>query len=218
MSYTSIDRAVSLVRRLGKSSLLVKLDLKEAYRAIPVHPSDQRLLAVSWMGSTYIDKALPFGLRSAPKLFTALTDAMMWVLHQRGVVTALHYLDDFLLLGPPRSVILCRLFGTHTCPVQRTGLSSCSRKDGRPHHSPRNRSRHCTRTSQVAPRQALPPERYNLAVDEARRPPNTPWFSKETRSAVLAWMLTHAASVVQPGRAFIRSLIDAAATALDPLK
>lgn len=26
---------------------------------------------------------------------------MMWILHGRGVHTALHYLDDFLVLGPP---------------------------------------------------------------------------------------------------------------------
>ena len=90
-----------MVQLLGKGSLLAKLDLREAYRAVPVHPSDQRLLAVSWNGSIYLDKALPFGLRSAPKLFSALTDAMMWVLWDRGVRSALHYLDDFLVLGPP---------------------------------------------------------------------------------------------------------------------
>ena len=83
-----------------KGCLLAKLDLKEAYRAVPVHPSDQGLLAVAWNGTTYLDRALPFGLRSAPKLFSALTDAMMWFLHDRGVHTALHYLDDFLVMGP----------------------------------------------------------------------------------------------------------------------
>ena len=44
VSYTSVDRAVDFVRHLGEGCLLAKLDLKEAYRAVPVHPSDQRLL------------------------------------------------------------------------------------------------------------------------------------------------------------------------------
>ena len=101
VSYASLDHAVALAKSMGKGSLLAKLDLKEAYWAVPVHPSDQRLLAVSWNGTTYLDKALPFGLRSAPKLFSTLTDAMMWFLRDRGVHTALHYLDDFLVLGPP---------------------------------------------------------------------------------------------------------------------
>ena len=104
VSYTSVDRAVDFVRHLGKGYLLAKLDLKEAYRAVPVHPSDQQLLAVSY--TTYLDRALPFGLRLAPKLFSALTDAMMRMLYERGI-KALHYLDDFLALGLAGSP-LCR--------------------------------------------------------------------------------------------------------------
>ena len=99
--YTSVDKAVVLAQSLGQGYLLAKLDLKDAYRAVPVHPSDQCLLAVSWNGTTYLDRALPFGLRSAPKLFSALTGAMMWFIHDRGVHTALHYLGDFLVMGPP---------------------------------------------------------------------------------------------------------------------
>ena len=49
----------------------------------------------------YIDTALPFGLRSAPKSFSALADALAWILHAEGVIHQLHYLDDFLVLGPP---------------------------------------------------------------------------------------------------------------------
>ena len=48
-----------------------------------------------------MDRVLPIGLRSTSKVFLALTDAMMWFLHERGVQTALHYLDDFLVLGGP---------------------------------------------------------------------------------------------------------------------
>ena len=51
----------------------------------------------------YIDRGLPFGLRSAPKLFTVLTDGFMLILHSKGVKWGLHYLDDFLLLGPAGS-------------------------------------------------------------------------------------------------------------------
>lgn len=100
VSYISIDHAVELVQAVGRGGLLAKLDLKEAYRAVPVHPADQCLFGVGWEGAVYIDCALPFGLRSAPKIFSALTDTMMWILHRRGVKLALHYLDDFLLVGP----------------------------------------------------------------------------------------------------------------------
>ena len=82
VAYANLDHAVTMLQSLGKGCLLAKLDLKEAYRVVPIHLSDQRLLAIQWEGATYIDRALPFGLRSAPKLFSALTDAMMWFLNK----------------------------------------------------------------------------------------------------------------------------------------
>lgn len=56
------------------SAELVKLDIKDAYRIIPIHPAEYHLLGIRWKENTYIDLALPFGLRSAPKLFNAIAD------------------------------------------------------------------------------------------------------------------------------------------------
>ena len=49
--------------------------------------------------SVYIDRALPFGLRSAPKIFSAVADAVQWILQSRGISNSLHYLDDFILVA-----------------------------------------------------------------------------------------------------------------------
>ena len=49
------------------------------------------------------DATLPFGLRSAPKIFTGLADALEWRLKYEGVETVFHYLDDFLIVSPPGS-------------------------------------------------------------------------------------------------------------------
>ena len=68
-----------------------------------VHPEDRLLLGMLWDEELDVDTALPFGLRSAPKIFTALADALEWVVRQTGVKVVLHYLDDFLLVGEPAS-------------------------------------------------------------------------------------------------------------------
>ena len=52
-----------------------KIDIKSAYRIVPVHPEDRPLLGMRWQGKIYVDATLPFGLRSAPKIFNALADA-----------------------------------------------------------------------------------------------------------------------------------------------
>ena len=63
---------------------------------LPIHPHDQLLLGMQWEGVTYTDMALPFGLRSAPKIFSAVADALQWILVQKGINNLLHYLDDFI--------------------------------------------------------------------------------------------------------------------------
>ena len=61
---------------------------------------------MEWEGNVYIDASLPFGLQSAPLLFTALAlaDAVQWVIQQEGVRWILHYIDDFITIGAPGSV------------------------------------------------------------------------------------------------------------------
>ena len=103
LKYASLDNAVALIQTLGRGTRLVKMDLKDAYRMVPVHPDDYHLLGVSWKGHTFVDRALPFGLCSAPKIFNAFADFIAWVLHQHGIAHQLHYLDDFLFLGAPYS-------------------------------------------------------------------------------------------------------------------
>ena len=49
----------------------------------------------------YVDTALTFGLRSAPKVFNAVADALEWILLENGVRYLWHYLDDFITLGKP---------------------------------------------------------------------------------------------------------------------
>ena len=51
----------------------------------------------------YIDTMLPFGLRSAPKIFNAVADGLEWCITKVGVQVRYHYLDDFIVLGPPGS-------------------------------------------------------------------------------------------------------------------
>ena len=100
MRYASVLDAAAMLRRLGRGTLMAKMDLKNAYRVLPVHPDDHPLLAVEWKGAPYVDTALPFGLRSAPKIFSASADALAWALQLQGVSQQLHYLDDFFWLVP----------------------------------------------------------------------------------------------------------------------
>ena len=96
LSYVSVDNVLEAIVTLGGEAFLGKGDIKEAYRQIPIHPEDAGLLGMQWEGQIYMDLRLPFGLRSAPKIFSAVADTFQWVLLARGVF---HYVDDFVIVG-----------------------------------------------------------------------------------------------------------------------
>jgi len=95
-----VDTAINHIIELGPGTLLAKIDIESAFCLLPVHPSDRHLLAMKWNKGIYIDSCLPFSLRSAPKLFNILTDLFLWILHQQAASLTIHYLDDYLTMGP----------------------------------------------------------------------------------------------------------------------
>ena len=107
---------------------MAKTDLQSAYRHVPVHPSDQHLLGIEWAGKVFVDRALPFGLRSAPKLFSAVADSLAWALQCEGVVNSIHYLNDFLFWGPPESTVCNSALQKAIALSERPGLLVATQK------------------------------------------------------------------------------------------
>ena len=96
-----VDDIIMGIMQLGRGSLLVKLDVQNAYCILPVHTEDRQLLGMKWCGAFYVDMVLPLGIRSAPYIFTCIADLVEWVAKRNYEVTFLmHYLDDFHTLGP----------------------------------------------------------------------------------------------------------------------
>ena len=135
LTYITVDSAIQHIQKFGQGTLLAKIDIKSAFRLLPVHPADRHLLAMSWNYHISIDTCLPFGLRSAPKLFNVLADILSWILAQHQISPVLHYLDDFLTLGPPESPVcahnldtikkVCSLLGIPLALEKVEGPSAC---------------------------------------------------------------------------------------------
>ena len=103
-----IDQIVQGILRLGGGSemaKMAKMDVRSAYRIVPVHPEDRCLLGMRWDG---FDAMLLFGLRSAPKVFNAIADALEWILKSSGGRHLWHYLDDFITLGSPMAAAVVK--------------------------------------------------------------------------------------------------------------
>ena len=95
LHYVTVDDAIRLIFTHGTGAYLAKADLKSAFRLCPVAKDDWHLLGVFWGGLYYIDKVLPFGLRSSPFLFNQFADALAWIASSNyGVQDLLHYLES----------------------------------------------------------------------------------------------------------------------------
>ena len=107
LRYSTIDDATRLIAKAGPGCFLSKIDIKGAFRLIPVSRHDWELLGIHWRGSYYVDKQLPFGLRSAPFLFNELANALHWIItNNYHIPYLIHYLDDFLLISPTQPACL----------------------------------------------------------------------------------------------------------------
>ena len=204
LSYSTVEQVAAVVATYSQGALLAKIDIESAYRLIPVHPQDRPLQAVEWDGMIYVDPILPFGLRSAPKIFNAVADALEWCIRKRGVLHIFHYLDDFIVIGPPNSSVCAEALATldQTCsqlgvPIadhKRDGPTTCLTYLG-------------IEVDTVASQLRLPQEKlHRLQALLAEWGDRKVCGRRELES--LIGTLNHACKVVRSGRSFLRRMLD----------
>lgn len=184
---------------------MTKTDIEEAFRIIPIHPDDYKLLGFSWEGAYFYDKCLPMGASSSCRIFEALSTSLQWAVCRDSKEAGMSdMLDDFFFIGPENSQH-CQLFLNFF-------LDIC-------HHSgiPIKHSKTCLPTTLLTI--------YGIEVDslslECRLPQpkliklreNLQWFKSRKKVTLrdlqsLIGLLNYACLVIVPGRAFLRRLID----------
>lgn len=87
---------------LRKGMWAASVDLQDAYLHIPIHPRHQRYLAFQYAGRRFTFRSLPFGLSTAPRVFTRVAGTVIAYLRKQGV-TLYAYLDDWLIVGESKS-------------------------------------------------------------------------------------------------------------------
>ena len=204
LSYTSIDAVADKVLSLGKGTFIAKMDIKQAYRMVPVNPTDRWLLGMRWEDQVFVDKTLPFGLRSAPLIFSAIADALAWIMKQRGVSFVDHYIDDFVTLGAPLSM---------ECATNLQIMVSTCKDTGTPVEPDKTEGPSTTITflgieiDSIAMELRLPADKLARLIQLTTR-----WRGKkECRKRELLSLigiLNHACKVIKAGRSFLRRLID----------
>ena len=79
-------------------SFMATLDLEDAYLLVPLEKQHRKYIRFQWHKATYEYTALPFGLSTAPYIFTKIMRPVVSYLRQKGFQSVI-YLDDFLFIG-----------------------------------------------------------------------------------------------------------------------
>jgi len=98
--FESIDDALELST---PGCYFAVVDIKAAYRSVPVFPAHRELQGFCWAfegehEKFYVDHFLCFGLSNAPSIFQRVSGAIARIMRRQGHQVVV-YLDDFLLIG-----------------------------------------------------------------------------------------------------------------------
>ena len=105
LSYATIDNAIKKIKALGQNSWMCKVDVRDAFKLVPIKVSLWPYYGIKWNGKFYFYTRLVFGSRSSPKIFYSLSEAVCWILQNNyDIQHLLHLLDDFLTIDPPDSL------------------------------------------------------------------------------------------------------------------
>ena len=88
----------TLKNLLRAGDWLTKVDLKDAYFAIPIHPEHRKYLRFSMADKLYQFTCLPFGLAWAPWVFTKTLRPVAAIVRELGM-RVIVYIDDILLMA-----------------------------------------------------------------------------------------------------------------------
>ncbi len=207
LSYTSVDEVMRRVLELGMGALMAKADIKQAYRNIPVHPEDRGLLGMQWKGQLLVDGCLPFGLRSAPLLFTVAADLLQWAMCNRGATWMRHYIDDFITVGREGSDECSQNFKLLKQVCQEVGMPTEPEKDEGPTTT-------LTFLGMELDSQKLEIRLPQEKLEKLRSTLGDVRGMKACRKRQLLsviGILSHACKAIRAGRSFLRRLIDVTA-------
>ena len=152
---------------------------------------------------------LPFDLRSVPIIFTAIADALQWVIESHGMQHIMHYLDDYFLLGPPESLECQRALETTLTCCWNLGVQVADYKTEGPSTLLVFLGIEVDTINRTL---RFPREKLHQLQEEIRS-----WAGRHSckKKALLSLIgqLQHACCVVQPGRTLLRRMIDLSTTA-----
>ena len=188
--YATIQDAIRFIKLAGPGCFLAKTDIKNAFRIIPINPRDYHLLGIKWNGQYFYDRCMPMGCASSCKTFETFSTSVEWIAREKLVAPSesLCYkqLNNFLSL--------CGYLGIPIAPEKTCGPSTILSFAG-------------IELDTVQSQARLPQDKLIKCTQLISQFLHRRKVTLQELQSLIG-LLNFACSVVLPGRAFLRRLID----------
>ena len=99
LTFPTVDDITKQLKSIGRGALIYKVDVSRAFRHVKIDPGYFDLLGLEWQG-VYVDTCVPFGTRHGSQIFQHLSDAVRYMMRQKGFLMV-DYIDDYVGMGVP---------------------------------------------------------------------------------------------------------------------
>jgi hypothetical protein len=207
LKYVTLEEIWTTIIKTGRGSTIIKRDIQDAFRMIPVAVLQQWLLGFQVDGKYYQETCLPFGLSTSPFLFNLFSEAFHWILESKlGWFNLHHYLDDFIRVIKASPHIPAILHALNEDYIKITDDLGIPRNDAKDHEGQVAELlgiEHDTTTFEAR----LPPAKLAKAILLTSQALTRRSLTLlETQS--LTGFLSFCAKVVRLGRTFLRNIWD----------
>jgi len=121
--------------QLGRNAKFAKSDLVDAYKLIPIHPSNWKFYGFKWLGKFFVDTTTPFGSNTAPANFDdvgeTLTNIVKTICNTPKILIH-RQLDDVPVIAPACSNLAGQFANTYKkiCKTLNIEMApACSKKE-----------------------------------------------------------------------------------------
>ena len=212
-SYKSVDH---VAQAMEKGDYMATLDIKDAYRAVSIHPRDRERQGLHWAFNqgccTYMeDNRLCMGLSSSPYVFSKLSDFVVRCAIREGVDWVVNYLDDYCIVSGTLAEG-CRSQGKLISILRRLGFQVSFKKLRSPATTIRFLG---IDIDSVALEMRLPEDKLGRLRSILRELGNRRKMSRREMER-LGGLLAHCSKVVRGGRTFCRRIYDSICSVREP--
>ena len=204
--YAKFDDAVHLVSRNGKGALMAKADVESAFRLLPIFPGDFELLGIKFNGKFFVDKSLPMGASCSPFYFETFSTFLEWAgKRESGSDNISHYVDDFIFVSSAGGGLSCQhIVNSFNKVCKELGVPLAKDKSVAPTTKLVYLGLEIDSVRQVI---SIPTDKLQKIIAKVQNTLNSSKVTLRDLQSVIG-SLSFVCKAINPGRAFLRRLID----------